>query len=217
MGVYNLRNMSRFSDFDDFLKRQKRASDESINKLQQSRDDHDLLIRELFRVFQEYFDTVIKPRKDYFVIAKKKELLPSSHEKRSSSAPYYLYRINLVPKDTLPLSVTPYAASGDYLKPGEILGGDWHPYVAIQFDVSLHDVVSEEKLSPKVTLRFWGNFEGKQDTPIEHPINVSLVKTALTESTVITIPHEFENPDALVDRTSRVLMMITPSVLASRQ
>lgn len=205
--------MSRFSDFDDFLKRQEKAADDALLKLQQSRDEHDLLIRELFRVFQEYHDKIIKPRKDYFVIAKKKEAFPQSQRLRTGLSPYYLYRINLVPKDTLPLSVTPLTATNsEFLRPRKITKGDWHPYVAMQFDVALHDTIVEEKLTPSIVLRIWGDLDVGQK-PIEHPIVVAVEQTALTKTTVITIPYEPERPDALVDRTSRVLMMITPSIL----
>lgn len=206
--------MSRFSDFDDFLHKQERHAGETIKRLQQSRDEHDLLLRELLRVFQEYYDEIIQPRRDLFVIAKKAESLPQHTEKRTGITPYYLYRINLVPKDTLPLSLTPFTVTNsDFLRPGVITTDDWHPYVALQFDVALHDSLTEEKLSPIVKIRLWNEPAIETQALLEHPITMSLEKSALTKTTVITIPYEEANPHALVDRTTRVLMMLTPHVL----
>lgn len=205
--------MSRFSDFDEFLRRQEKAADESIKKLQQSRDDYDALIREIFRVFQEYFDTVIKPRKNYFVIAKKKEALPQSHHHRSGVTPYYLYRINLVPKDTLPLSLTPLTVTNsDFVKPGEVSKNDWHPYVALQFDIALHDAVDEERLIPSVSLRLWGEL-GKEDFAVlEREIAIKTLTSPLSRTTEVTITAS--HPDQLVVITTRALMTLSPYILS---
>ena len=207
--------MSRFTDFDEFLRRQEKASDESVKRLQQSRDSHDPLIREVFRVFQEYFDTVIKPRKDYFVVAKKKEFLPTSHQTRSGITPYYMYRINLVPKDTLPLSLTPLTVTNsDFLKPGDVSKDDWHPYVALQFDIALHDAVDEERLIPSVIFRLWGELEKEDFAVLEREISIKTITSPLSRTTEVTITTD--QPGQLVTITTRALMTLSPYILSRK-
>lgn len=205
--------MSYFSDFDDFLKRQEEQKKQNLNdhrnNVLKSRKDASLLLEDLLTVFKEFNEKIIQPRKPHFVILKKHEELP----KFPDNDPYFLYRVNVIPKDLYVAAYDPNLEPGEnHLKSGKITKHDWHPHVAMQYDIAFFDTTVDKKqtglLQPTVIIKVWGNIN--QKALISPFLNLSVNHYWGRDYTQAKIQNL--NEQQLKEDTVNVLTAFTPKI-----
>lgn len=197
--------MSDFSDFDEFLRFHEYAKRQSQNaftqQIIQNRKDKDPLIKNVFTLFKEYHQTIVSPRTHSFLVFKK-------HEEISLSV-YFLYRIQVIPTDFLPLAFDLRYTHLPYLQSGKITSDDWYPNVAMQFDLKLQDVT----LTPSIDIKVWGRLEEDAQKPLSANIKLLYAKDWSFPYTRLTIQSKTEP----LKQTKEALMLITSQLLKHRE
>ncbi len=217
--------MSRFRDFNDFLDNQQELRNYEISsrgqKIQQARKKYDRVIKDSFNVLRDYYDEVIKVRNEMHLILKKDEDIKDKLQSQQIDKPFYTYLVNFVPKDLLPLAFEPsYSYDGDYLSLGKTTSSDWYLKVALQFEVSLFEIIENKKeftgnLMPHIYIRVWGKLREESKNIIGYNIGISYHKAwrhiylqlALKNDAISTVEKEIE----------RLLMVVTPNVLCHKK
>lgn len=213
--------MSRFNDYDEFLRtqstKQKNLQEELREKLKKSRDRLDPWIDETFSLFKEYIETILLPRREYLMIFKKRASLQRI-ETTTNTNPYFIYRINLIPREILPGAFDPSdVVSKNHLSLNEITIHDWHFDISLQFDLSLFDTfdasgkVLTGKLEPRLFLRTWGKLPDEESMLINPHVSVSYLCAWKLTYTEIVIQGDTRDLQSDLENT---LMMLTPRVLA---
>jgi hypothetical protein len=203
--------MSSFSDFDEFLRDQesskKQSEKEKSEKLNATRAHFDPFVSDIFRLFKEYYDTIILPRRKFHMIFKKKETLKAA----SRDEPQFLYRINLVPVEILPLAFDPGSHPfKDHLAFHYITKNDWHFDVSLQLNLAFFES-DTALLEPRITLCVWGNPKQK-----EHEIlPIMVTQENLTAWTLPYTRFTLNGPaDEIKTLFEKILILITPQVFA---
>ncbi|GEM_PF-3702998 len=215
--------MSYFSDFDEFLKSQEKSQQEDhsehIQKILKSRMKQDTTIRSLMDMFKEYYETIIKPRKASLLILKKQEKVPQKTPQKYEAAPYFLYRINVIPTDFLPAAFDPAYATLPYLVSGNITRDDWHANVTMQFDISLVDSWNTNQatytgeLFPMVTIKTWGTIQTDMGELLSSEIHVSHAVESRLPYTQLFIDGQTQQ---VSEKVKHALMVATPYVFSHR-
>jgi hypothetical protein len=213
--------MSRFDDYDEFLKtqasNQKNLQEELKEKIIKSRTQLDPWIEGIFSLLKEYIETILMPRRGFLMILKKRESLDKI-ETKTNANPYFVYRINLIPKELLPGAFDPTDVIGEnHFTPNHVTENDWHFDVSMQFDLLLFDTYDEMNhsltgnLEPRFFLRTWGKLTTEQSMLMNPHISISYPKAWKQIYTEIEIRgNNQELPRSLED----TLMILTPRVLA---
>lgn len=155
--------MARFAEFEEFLRRQETAlideADNSVARRISSRYEHDPMIRSSFDIFNDWYQTVIRPRTGLLIVPKKREK-PEGHNDLLDTS-LYRYRVNLITPNITP------RGGGDpwysYRQAGETQGTDWDPDVALQFNIKLeqkYDLTQRKKtddLEMTISIQAWGS------------------------------------------------------------
>lgn len=206
--------MSSFTDFDEFLKSQdsskKKAEEETLEKIKKSRIQIDPFVSDIFSLFKDYYDTIILPRRSFHMIFKKKENLQKTEYK---DKPYFLYRINLVPVEILPLSFDPSSHPGrDHLSWKHITEHDWHFDVSMQFTLALYASDEPLALMPEITIHTWGNIDQeKSNALIPGGMSISYLTAWHLPYTRIELRGQ---EDEVKKNFTETLMVITPRILS---
>lgn len=203
--------MSRFQNFDDFLKQEEEKYKSQVNDfvsyIVSARKANDEKIDTAFQVLLDFYKDVIEPRKQFIVATKKKEYSEKDLNEKKS-IPYYLYRVNLTPpQSTWPRRMESYDR-GDFVESGPTTEFDWHPNVAFQFNISLIDEKGEPKLL--IEIRAWG----KVPKTIENE-NVALTYKDEWEalSSKVTINAEKLSEEELEKELIEILKLCTSNIL----
>lgn len=213
--------MSRFTDYDEYLRTQasnkKTLQDEIREKLKKSRKSMDVWIDETFSLVKEYIETILLPRRDFLMILKKRESLENI-ELYNNDEPYFIYRINLIPREILPGAFDPSdVVEKNHFTLNEITLHDWHFDVSMQFDLSLFDTFDRNNkivtgnLEPRLFLRTWGKLPDEQSMLVNPHLTIDYLKKWKLTYTEIIIRGNMRDLPGDLENT---LLMLTPRVLA---
>lgn len=212
--MYNTFIMSRFSDYDEFLRSQtsqrRRSQEELAEKLKQSRKEFDPWIKEMFVLVKEYCSTILVPRQQYYLTMKKHESLFG--EKNFEKELFFLYRLNLIPRDILPGEFDPTSRiAHNHTTPTIITDHDWHFDVSLEFDLALYCADQSGDLTPKLFLRTWGKLPEDESLLLPADLKVTYKtawRHAYTEIEINGSPHKLQ------EGLEKTLLLLTPRVLA---
>lgn len=214
--------MSRFDNLDLFLQQQQAMRKDTqsavANNIEVARADLDPLIRGSFRVLEEYYRTIVQPRTDLVIVAKKKEQ-PDDPNKLGQD--HYVYMANFVPQNDRPYS-DDRDASNTYWQANRFGFNDWHPNVALQFGMYLRDKYSQELkaavgLNALLNIRVWGKVPTQKDA-ITHPdLYLSYGNGWDRTYSTFTIYGNQEQPEQTEQQIQTALTIATPNVLTHRQ
>lgn len=161
--------MSRFGN----LNKQLNALDihEKANEfasLQSSHTQAGEFIQLVLAIFSDYYTEIVKPRTHLTLAVQKKE--PTLEQLRLATRPsLYIYNVNLVLPAEQWVRKLKSNESDDFAKSGELPSLSWHPNIAAQLRLELHDQYSVDTkeyaniLQPTITFRVWGNITSAKD------------------------------------------------------
>lgn len=204
--------MSRFTDFDDFLhekdQQQSKTNEDANEHVKKQRQTLDPWVSDIFWIFKDYYDTILAKRRQYHMIFKKKEFIPN---KTHDDLAYFLYRINLVPVEILPLAFDPSSHRGrDHLSFNHITKYDWHFDVSLQINVTLTAKdVKNETLTPHIALTTWGSVPKSNVTLLPSDISFKTDTAWHLPYTIFTLSGK---PSAIKDQFEQTLILLTPYV-----
>src|SRR6266571_7747964 len=205
--------MSRFTDFDEFLRGQdskkQQAQQEQTEKVKQARRQLDPWIQEIFAAFKEYYETILLQRREYLLILKKDASIAT---KKDETTAEFLYRANLIPREILSAAFDPsWTHAQNHLTLGEITEHDWHFDVSLQLDVTLVYSDVSEKFTPEISLRVWGKLPDDSSKMLPASMHVSYKTAWRHEYTEIHITGE---PKQLQIDFEQTLMLLTPQIFS---
>lgn len=208
--------MARFTDFNEFLDNKETLRKTTLTlhgqKIQESRKNLDLFIKDILKIVKDYYEEVVSPRAQMHLILKKDEKILSKLKKTDNTKPFYTYLINFVPKALLPLSFDLNYAMVSYLTPGQVTSSDWHIMVALQFEVSLfEDKNSAGNLLPSIFMKVWGKIKENNANIVNSDLKISY-KTAWRH-TYTEILLKISEDSLFQKRLEQVFMFLTPNVL----
>ncbi len=217
--------MARFTDFNKFLNKQEDLQKTELDihgqKIQQSRKKYDAFIKDVFKIVKDYYDEIIYPREKMHIILKKDENFLQKLQKGNAAEPFYTYLINFVPKKLFSLAFDPnYVIEKSYLFQNELTTSDWHPNVALQFELSLFDVWDNSKekftgnLLPHICIRVWGEIKNSKNLIDK---NLQIIHQKAWHHPYLELILKIEdnlNPEKEIER---LLMIIAPNVLFHRK
>lgn len=202
--------MSLFDDFADFLNREENERQQTENgktkKLLEDRKAYDRLMRAVFTEVREYYQTILRPRRDLFLVFKKDTETEKDREQ------YFLYRINVIAQDSVPLGLDLRYATTPYLVPEKITQDDWHSNVAFQMSIFLRPAASGYVLV--FTGRVWGEIESA--TPISSEISLVSAKKRRLPYTDFLIETKTPGDNEFVEHVEKILTAATPNILDHR-
>lgn len=204
--------MSVFEDFSEFLEqeeieKQQQAS-AKIKKLLTAREEYDDLMRGAFAQIREYYQTILKPRQDLFLVFKK----DTSTEDNKDT--YFVYRVNIIAQDSVPLGLDLRYATTPYLIPGKLTPNDWHANVALEVTVFLKRK-AEDTFSLTFTCQIWGTL--KSATPLTKEITIETEEKRHLPTTILTTEAESPKDTIFLRHVEEMLTMATANVLTHRE
>ncbi len=213
--------MSRFQDFDEFLnekqKEEKATHNAHIQALVKARAHFDPLIREIFALFKEYYETILTPRRKLILVMKRKEDVPRDMDEEK---PSYIYRINLVARQIVPMAFDlSYVVGEHHLTPKKLTQHDWHPHVALQFELALEytdETSYSDKVKIRVTMKAWGDIQ-IEEKPLSSHITLSHMDAYSLPYMELKLENKTLSNQDFVKEIESALIFITPNVLNHSQ
>lgn len=216
--------MSQFSDFDEFLRNKEEEEtkhhSQYVQTVLQSRKELDPLLRDLFALFKEYFETILTPRKPLVMILKKQETAIHTIHQDHLNKPYYLYRINLNDQDMLlPAFEWTAIVNEGFFRSEEITKHDWHPYVAMQLDIAFFDTKDARanrytgQLYIAVTIRIWGEITSGQQTMLPSGTQMETGSDYKLPFIQMRVSGKGLSEDQMKQQVTALLMLCTNNVL----
>lgn len=204
--------MSLFEDFSDFLEREEiekqQQASAKTKKLRATREEYDALMRQVFAKVQDYYQTILTPRLDLFLVFKKDTDIKNDNDT------YFLYRINIIAQDSVPLGLDLRYATTPYLIPEKVTPDDWHANVALQVTVFFKRN-TEDTLSLVFTCQIWGIL--KSTTPLTKEIIIHTAEKRHLPVTTLTTKATGPRDTTFLRCVEEILTMATTNVLTHRE
>lgn len=196
--------MSKFNDFNEFLKKEQSQPINKSGKIQKrinSRKEYDEFLKFVFSVFGDYFSTIIEPRTPLIPISSKKE--SPEEEILDSKGNFYEYNIHLIHKNKNSSHQTKIAS--------------WHENTALQFTVGFYSPRIEtqntfsDNLRPRILIKVWDKIEVEDVKPINVGVSYTDISKKLF-STLWIVP-ENNNSKLLEKQLTESLKIVTKNII----